>query len=127
MTRTIPPSTTKWIPLNESLSGHPRSIGEPALETYIKSVEREIQHDLDWGPTHRSNDNIRSDERKALSSLRKRTDIVIKPADKGSATVVMSKDDYLTRVMDHLDNTQFYEKLSDDPKERFSEEITSLI
>ena len=64
---------------------------------------------------------------KALSSLRKRTDIVIKPADKGSATVVMSKDDYLSRVMDHLNNTHFYEKLSDDPTERFTEEITSLL
>ena len=25
---------------------------EPALETYVKSVEREIQHDLDRGPTN---------------------------------------------------------------------------
>ena len=69
----------------------------------------------------RSNDNIGSNERRALSSLRKRTDIVIKRADKGSATVVMSKDDYLTRVMSHLNNMQFYEKLSDDPTEQFSE------
>ena len=90
-------------------------------------MEREIQHKLDRGPTHRSNDNIRSTERKALSSLRKRTDIVIKPADKGSATVVMSKDDYLSRVMHHLNNTHFYEKLSDDPTERFTAEIRSLL
>ena len=52
----------------------------------------------------RSNDNIGSNKRRALSSLCKRTDIVIKRADKGSATVVMSKDDYLTRVMSHLNN-----------------------
>ena len=90
-------------------------------------MEREIQHFLDHGPTHRSNDNITSEERKALSSLQKRTDIIIKPADWGLATVGMSKDDYLTRVMNHLNNTQFYEKLSDDPTERFSEQITSLL
>ena len=29
--------------------------------------------------------------------------------------------------MHHLNNTQFYEKLSDDPTERFSKEITSLL
>ena len=29
--------------------------------------------------------------------------------------------------MDHLNNTQFYEKLSDGPTEQFSEEITSLL
>ena len=51
----------------------------------------------------------------------------MKPADKGSTTVVMSKDDYLTRVMHHLNNTQFHEKLSDDPTEQFSKEITFLL
>ena len=49
--------------------------------------------------------------------------MVIKPADKGSATVIMSKEDYLTRVMDHVGNTQFYEKLSEDPTEQFSKEL----
>ena len=62
-----------------------------------------------------------------MASLWRRSDIVIKPADKGSATVVMSRDDYLTRVMDHLNNTQFYEKLADDLMEWFSEEVTSFL
>ena len=39
----------------------------------------------------------------------------------------MSSDDYLTRVMKHLNNTQFYEKLPDDPTEQFSEEITKYL
>ena len=52
---------------------------------------------------------------------------VIKPADEGSATVVMSKDDYLTRVMNHLNKTDFYERLLEDRTERFSEEITSSL
>ena len=102
---------------------------EPALhvETYVTLVRGEIEHVLGRGPTHRSNDNISSDERKALSSLRRRTDIVIKIADKGSATVVMFKDDYLTRVMHHLHNTQLYKKLADDPTECFSVELTSFL
>ena len=41
--------------------------------------------------------------------------------------MVMSQDDYLTKVMNQLNNTQFYEKLSDDPMERLSEEITFLL
>ena len=69
--------------------------------------------------THRSNDNISSDEQKTLLSLQRRTDIVINPVDKRSATVVMSKDDYLTSVMHQLDNTQLYEKLTDDPTQHF--------
>ena len=39
----------------------------------------------------------------------------------------MSKDNYLVGVMSHLDNTQFYEKLSEDPTEQFTEEITSTL
>ena len=48
---------------------------------------------------------------------------MIKLADKGSTTVVMVRDDYLAKVMNHLDNTQLYEQLPDDPTERFSKEI----
>ena len=72
-------------------------------------------------------DGEASSSLKALSSLRERTDIIIKPANKGLATVVMSKDDYLTTVMSHLDNKQFYEKLSENPTERFSEDIRSIL
>ena len=65
------PDDTTINPFKRKSKWTPPIKREPALETYIKSVEREIQHDLDRGPTHRSNDNIRSDERKALSSLQK--------------------------------------------------------
>ena len=39
----------------------------------------------------------------------------------------MSKEDYLTLVMNHLSNSQFYEKLSEDPTERFSKEVTNYL
>ena len=100
-------NNNKINPFKRNSNWTPPINRESSLDTYIKSVGREIQHWLDRGPSHCSNDNITKEERKALSSLRKGTDIIIKPADKGSATVVMCKDDYLTRVMSHLDNTQF--------------------
>ena len=61
---------------------------------------------------------------KAVMSLRKRTDIIIKPVDKGSAMVIMSPDDYWNKVMNHHGNGQYYKQLSTDPTEQFSEEIT---
>ena len=100
---------------------------EPALETYIRSVREEIYHLLGRGPLHHSNDNTTNLERKALLSLRTKSDIIIKPTDKGAGTVVMSKDDYSKKVTDHLNNTLFYKKLGDDPMERFLEEITSVL
>ena len=76
------------------------------------------------GPRHRSRDNISSQERKALLTLRFRTNIVIKLADKGPATVVLFLEDYLTKVMRHLNNDQFYENLQHDSTGQFSEDIT---
>ena len=62
-----------------------------ALETYIKAIRDDIHQSLDQSPKHRSSDNLTSKERRALLSLRSRPDIVIKQADKGSVTVVMSR------------------------------------
>ena len=61
--------------------------------------------------------------------LRTRTDITIKPADKRSATVVMSKRDYVVKVMSHvhLENENFYRRLDEDPIERFAEEVTFVL
>ena len=64
-----------------------------------------------------------SDECEALHSLRTRTDIIIKKADKGSATVVMSGEDYVTEVMRQLSDSQYYEEIKDDPTEQFTDEI----
>ena len=52
---------------------------------------------------------------------------MIKPADKGSATVVMSRQDYLMKVMQHLDNRDFYERLDEDLTNQFAEAVTSLL
>ena len=40
--------------------------------------------------------NFSREERKALTTLGKRTDVVIKPADKGSGTVIMDHSWYVT-------------------------------
>ena len=52
------------------------------LETFISSVESDIAKHKPPIPKH---DNLKPSERSALHSLQKREDIIIKPADKGSA------------------------------------------
>ena len=47
-------------------------------------------------------DNLTPHERLALRNLKKRQDIIIKPADKGSGTVVMDKTCTWTNVIDNL-------------------------
>ena len=72
-------------------------------------------------------DNLTKDEQLALRTLIQRTDIIIKQADKGSATVVMSREDYVSKAMDHLDNTDYYQKLGEDPTKMFSEEVEQFL
>ena len=62
-------------------------------------------------------DNLTTRERRALNrSLisTQREDIIIKPADKGSDTVVMDMDWYENECLSQLNNLQFYEKIDKD-------------
>ena len=58
---------------------------DAVLDAFINAIENDI---MTYKPTPIRN-NLSKKERKALTTLRKRTDIVIKPADKGSGTVIM--------------------------------------
>ena len=49
-------------------------------------------------------DNLSKDERKALKELQSDTSIVILPADKGRSTVILNREDYLEKCMDHINN-----------------------
>ncbi|XP_046396739.1 uncharacterized protein LOC124163714 [Ischnura elegans] len=60
--------------------------------------------------------NITRDERAALHRLRNNSDIVILPADKGNATVIMKRDEYDKKIEDVLKDTA-YRPLKSDPTE----------
>jgi GIY-YIG catalytic domain len=57
-------------------------------------------------------DNLTPEERDALRQLRTNNEIVIKPADKGSATVVMNKDAYVKEALRQLNNAAYYRRLN---------------
>ena len=50
-------------------------------------------------------------ERRALNKQRKNRKIVIKPADKGSATVILSRENYIREAHRQLNNPKYYKKL----------------
>lgn len=55
--------------------------------------------------------NLSNTERCAINTLKSNQDIVIKPADKGSATVIMDKGAYLAEGYRQLNNIHHYVKL----------------
>ena len=62
-------------------------------------------------------DNLSKKQRQALHSLKEDKEIIILPADKGRATVILNKEDYIKKCNDHLDSGP-YIKLKKDPTER---------
>ena len=63
-------------------------------------------------------------KRTVLQNLRSNEDIIIKPADKGSA-VVMDKSSYIQEAKCQLSDDFFNNKLDKDPTKQFSDEITN--
>ena len=55
------------------------------------------------------------EEELALKNLRSNEDIVIQKADKGGATVVLDREDYNNKMIDHLTTSGSYTKLSKKP------------
>lgn len=83
------------------------------LDMYITAVQNDVIRAYKSQKPGRQ--NLSRKERDALEALSKRTDVVIKPADKGGGIVVMDKDKYLEEGIRQLSNTQFYQHLEADP------------
>ena len=67
------------------------------------------------------------DEREALHSLVNENEIVIKPADKGSAIVVWCKQDYLTEASSQLKDRTIYQKCQSTPLQNVNKEIKDIL
>ena len=73
-------------------------------------------------PTRIGRDNLTRRERQALRKLQRRTDMIMKPADKGSGTVVMNRQNYL----DECYRQHFYKKIEEDPTEQINRRVRFL-
>jgi len=88
---------------------------EPALETYIQAVKVNVWRKPYQKEMKRQPHNTREG---ALNNVTKRTqagEIVIKPADKGSANVIMSREDYVTKAMRQLNKEEHYCQMDQTP------------
>ena len=66
------------------------------LESVIDLIKSDIKHSVDVHVP--KTDNLTQAERSALRNIQEKDDIIIKPADKGSAVVVMDKTTYLQKA-----------------------------
>lgn len=87
---------------------------------------------LEYSPTHNSTlresianrnrdrfiqlkeiNNLNKNELASLNKLKNLTDVIIKPADKGSATVLMNRLDYISEAERQLNNNKYYIRLKE--------------
>ena len=72
-------------------------------------------------------DNLNKRERVALKRLSNNKDIIIKPADKGGATVILNTGDYITEAMRQLNNEEYYKRVEEDLTSQHEQLINQCI
>lgn len=90
---------SSWVPPDKNISNH--------VHETIEKINLDLANLQ--APKHKN--NLSKAEIKALHNIRNNPDIVIKPADKGSATVIMNKQHYINEGMRQLNDSRFYEKI----------------
>ena len=96
---------------------------ENCISAYTDAIKDEIQNSRPQCPRP----NITKNEYEALIKLSNRTDIVIKKADKGSATVVCSSDWYENEALRQLSDTSFYKKVEVNNTKKHENIITNAL
>ena len=72
-------------------------------------------------------DNLPQDEISAINTLKNDNSIIIKKSDKGSATVILDKKDYIWECERQLSNTGHYKKLDQPLYPQTSLEVSSIV
>ena len=83
-------------------------VGPFQLETIFHSIEQDIYR-LKYRQPRKK--NLTKEEYKSIKSLRNNSDIIIKPADKGSAIVILDKQYHINEGEKQLHNNHFMKKL----------------
>ena len=94
------------------------------LESYISAIKEDVKNYI---PPTEFRDNLSKTERQTIGHLRHRDDIVVKPADKGSAVVAMSTEFYESEAKRLLDNPLHYQRLDSDPTQQIAARIETTI
>ncbi len=71
--------------------------------------------------------NITTEEYRAIKDLKKDNSILILPADKGRATVILDKSEYHQKILSMLSDDKTYKKLKRDPALALERKMNSLL
>ena len=106
----------------QSVSKYNPPVGSNNLETVITMNEIGLQDSIPTRPTKK---NIETAQLNALRELSANNNIVIKPADKGGATVILNRADYVAEGLRQLSDQNFYLPIDDDLTTTHNEKIAT--
>ena len=99
-------------------------VGPPNLEAFITINELKLNETIPRAPKF---NNLPTIERLALDSLAKNDTIVIKPADKGSAVVILNKTDYIREAISQLTVEKYYLKQEENKTLEYFKQICDTV
>ena len=91
------------------------------LDTYIETIQKfpiSLQ---------KCKQNITKSEKGAMENLKNDRSIIIKEADKGGAIIIMDTDFYKEKVLEQLNNEEYYKKQYINPEKRTIRKIKIMI
>ncbi|CAJ0962726.1 unnamed protein product [Ranitomeya imitator] len=100
-----------------------------AVETFVTFVQNSfhtLRHDSERGALFYPS-NLSLEEKHALTALQDNNSIIIKPANKGGALVVMDKSLYLSEIKRQLSDRSVYCPLNKDPSYNIRHEIDVIL
>lgn len=93
----------------------PKSEWSPPLGQLPQEVSTLVKADYEYFNNHfhigHVKPNLNVDEIKALKELKENKSIILKPADKGSAVIILDRDQYLQEGYRQLNDKTYYSKL----------------
>jgi len=119
-----------WIPALNKLSSSCRY----ALQHLQDYIQKYIYSDI-WQPNQparlrtfsNNSDNLSPEERSAMRSLKSNSNILIKPADKGGAVVLLDVESYRAEGLRQLHNTDYYRPISESSSRNTVSRINAIL
>ena len=96
------------------------------LDLYAQSLRKFVNAQF-MCRQRRTVHNLTTVQRRAIKTLKSNDDIIIKPADKGGAVVIMDREEYHKEALRQLSDNNLYEKLQEDPTKTHTRELNQLI
>ena len=96
------------------------------MDSYRQLTTQELLTSLTHSET-KPRYNLSKKERKAITTLSEDESIVIKPADKGGAIVILNTEDYIKECERQLTNTSHYKRLYHNPTKEFNQQILNTL